>query len=236
MPSQFAVRDDMMAPLPGATMSHLIAPSILSADFARLGDEISAVTTAGADWIHVDVMDGHYVPVITLGPSITQAVGRHTDLPLDVHLMIEKPERHLQAFADAGAASITVHWETCPHIHRTIGAIKAVGCKAGVSINPGTPISVLDVILPDVDLVLVMTVNPGWGGQSAIPSSIAKVGQLKAARDARGLDFLIEVDGGVKPENAGQFSDADVVVAGSAVFKKDDYEAAITRLREALKG
>jgi len=217
-------------------MPHLIAPSILSADFATLGAEVAAVTDAGADWIHVDVMDGHYVPVITLGPAITKAVGRHTSLPLDVHLMIEKPERHLQAFADAGAAGITVHWETCPHIHRTIGAIKALGCKAGVSINPGTPISVLETILPDVDVVLVMTVNPGWGGQSAIPSSIAKVGQLKAAREARGLDFLIEVDGGVNPSNAAQFTDADVVVAGSAIFRKDDYEAAITDLRAALAG
>jgi len=217
-------------------MSHLIAPSILSADFARLGEEIRAVTDAGADWIHVDVMDGHYVPVITLGPGITKAVGRHTDLPLDVHLMIEKPERHLQAFADAGAAVITVHWETCPHIHRTLGAIKALGCKAGVSINPGTPASVLDVILPDVDVVLVMTVNPGWGGQSAIPSSIAKAAELKSKREARGLEFLIEVDGGVKPSNAAEFAAADVLVAGSAVFKADDYAAAIGALRDAVGG
>lgn len=217
-------------------MPHLIAPSILSADFARLGEEVAAVTSAGADWIHVDVMDGHYVPVITLGPAITKAVGRHTDLPLDVHLMIEKPERHLQAFADAGAAGITVHWETCPHIHRTLGAIKALGCKAGVSINPGTPASVLDVILPDVDVVLVMTVNPGWGGQSAIPSSIAKIGELAAKRQERGLDFLIEVDGGVNPGNGGEFTGADVVVAGSAIFKKDDYAEAIQALRRALDG
>ncbi len=217
-------------------MPHLIAPSILSADFARLGEEVAAVTSAGADWIHVDVMDGHYVPVITLGPAITKAVGRHTDLPLDVHLMIEKPERHLQAFADAGAAGITVHWETCPHIHRTLGAIKALGCKAGVSINPGTPASVLDVILPDVDVVLVMTVNPGWGGQSAIPSSIAKIGELAAKRQERGLDFLIEVDGGVNPGNGGEFTGADVVVAGSAIFKKDDYAEAIQALRRALEG
>jgi len=217
-------------------MPHLIAPSILSADFAHLGEEVSAVTAAGADWIHVDVMDGHYVPVITLGPAITKAVGRHTDLPLDVHLMIEKPERHLQAFADAGAAGITVHWETCPHIHRTLGAIKALGCKAGVSINPGTPASVLDVILPDIDVVLVMTVNPGWGGQSAIPSSIAKIGELAAKRAERGLDFLIEVDGGVNPGNGGEFTEADVIVAGSAIFKKDDYADAIRALRLALEG
>ncbi len=215
-------------------MPHLIAPSILSADFARLGEEVRAVTAAGADWIHVDVMDGHYVPVITLGPAITKAAGRHTDLPLDVHLMIEKPERHLQAFADAGAAGITVHWETCPHIHRTLGAIKALGCKAGVSINPGTPVSVLDVILPDVDVVLVMTVNPGWGGQSAIPSSIDKIGELADARARRGLSCLIEVDGGVKPSNASEFARADVVVAGSAIFNRDDYGAAITALRDAL--
>ncbi len=230
------MRPPVPAQPPESTMAHLIAPSILSADFARLGEEVRAVTDAGADWIHVDVMDGHYVPVITLGPGITSAVGQHTDLPLDVHLMIEKPERHLQAFADAGAAVITVHWETCPHVHRTLGAIKALGCKAGVSINPGTPASVLDVILPDVDVVLVMTVNPGWGGQSAIHSSVAKAAELKAKREARGLDFLIEVDGGVKPSNAAEFAAADVLVAGSAVFKADDYAAAIHALRDAVGG
>lgn len=215
-------------------MSHLIAPSILSADFAALGQEVRAITDGGADWIHVDVMDGHYVPVITLGPAVTKAVGRHTNLPLDVHLMIEKPERHVEAFAEAGAAGITVHFETCPHIHRTLGQIRDLGCKAGVSINPGTPASVLDVILPRVDVVLVMTVNPGWGGQKAIPEAMEKIGQLREARSARGLDFLIEVDGGVNLGNAHEFAGADVVVSGSAIFKRDDYGAAIQELRDAL--
>jgi len=217
-------------------MPHLIAPSILAADFANLGSEVAAVTAAGADWIHVDVMDGHFVPVITLGPDITRALGRHTALPLDVHLMIEKPERHLQAFADAGAAGITVHVETCPHIHRTLQTIRGLGCKAGVSLNPGTPVSALDAVLGDVDVVLVMTVNPGWGGQSAIPSAIDKCAELAALRAERGLDFLIEVDGGAKPANAALFRAADVVVAGSAIFRTDDYAAAITELRAALAG
>lgn len=215
-------------------MPHLIAPSILSADFAALGQEVRAITDGGADWIHVDVMDGHYVPVITLGPAVTKAVGRHTDLPLDVHLMIEKPERHVEAFAEAGAAGITVHYETCPHIHRTLGQIRDLGCKAGVSINPGTPASVLDVILPRVDVVLVMTVNPGWGGQKAIPEAMEKIDQLRETRSARGLDFLIEVDGGVNLGNAHEFAGADVVVSGSAIFKKDDYGVAIQELRDAL--
>jgi ribulose-phosphate 3-epimerase len=215
-------------------MPHLIAPSILAADFARLGDEVAAVTAAGADWIHVDVMDGHFVPVITLGPAITEALGRHTELPLDVHLMIEKPERHLQAFADAGAAGITVHLETCPHIHRTLQTIRALGCKAGVSINPGTPVSALSAVLGDVDVVLVMTVNPGWGGQSAIDGSIGKLAELKQLREQHGYGYLIEVDGGVKPANSAAFAAADVVVAGSAIFKTDDYDGAIAALRAGL--
>ena len=148
--------------------------------------------------------------------------------------MIEKPERHVEAFAEAGAAGITVHYETCPHIHRTLGQIRDLGCKAGVSINPGTPASVLDVILPRVDVVLVMTVNPGWGGQKAIPEAMEKIDQLRETRSARGLDFLIEVDGGVNLGNAHEFAGADVVVSGSAIFKKDDYGVAIQELRDAL--
>jgi ribulose-phosphate 3-epimerase len=214
---------------------HLIAPSILSCDFARLGEEVAAVTAAGADWIHVDVMDGRFVPVITIGPEITQAAGRHTALPLDVHLMIEQPERHLQAFADAGAAGITVHLEACPHLHRTLQQIRGLGCKAGVAINPGTPVAALDAVLGDLDLVLVMTVNPGWGGQSAVPSAIAKCATLAKLRQEQGLDFLIEVDGGVKVHNAAEFAAADVLVAGSAVFKADDYAAVIADLRAALR-
>jgi len=216
---------------------HLIAPSILSADFGRLGAEVEAVTEAGADWIHVDVMDGHFVPVITLGPSITSAVGRHTDLPLDVHLMIEKPERHLDAFAGAGAAVITVHQEVCPHLHMTLRSIRALDCKAGVSINPGTPISVLEPVLESLDLILVMTVNPGWGGQSAIPSAIAKVAALRAQLQERGLDdVLIEVDGGVKVDNITDFAAADVLVSGSGIFKSDDYAAMISAMRSRLAG
>ncbi|MBJ92919.1 MAG: ribulose-phosphate 3-epimerase [Rickettsiales bacterium] len=215
--------------------THRIAPSILSADFARLGAEVEAVTNAGADWIHVDVMDGHFVPVITLGPAITSAVGRHTELPLDVHLMIEKPERHIDAFAGAGASVITVHQEVCPHLHMTLGNIRSLGCKAGVSINPGTPLSVLDPVLDSLDMVLVMTVNPGWGGQSAIPSAIAKAGRLRSILAQRGLEHvLIEVDGGVKVDNIKDFVAADVLVSGSGIFKSDDYGATITAMRAEL--
>ena len=216
---------------------HLIAPSILSADFARLGEEVAAVTEAGADWIHVDVMDGHFVPVITLGPVIVGAAGRHTDLPLDVHLMIEKPERHLEDFAKAGASYITVHQETCPHLHMTLRTIRQLGCKAGVSINPGTPASVLEPVLGDLDLVLIMTVNPGWGGQSAIQSAIDKVSAVRTMLDSRGLsEVLIEVDGGVKVENCQDFAAADVLVSGSSVFKSDDYAATIAAMKSRLAG
>jgi ribulose-phosphate 3-epimerase len=214
---------------------HLIAPSILSADFARLGEEIAAVTAAGADWIHVDVMDGHFVPVITLGPVIVEAVGRHTDLPLDVHLMIEKPERHLEAFAKAGASYITVHQETCPHLHMTLRTIRQLGCKAGVSLNPGTPVSALEPVLGDLDLVLIMTVNPGWGGQSAIQSAIEKAGTVREMLTQRGLhDVLIEVDGGVKVANCTDFGAADVLVSGSGVFKSEDYAATIASMKQRL--
>ncbi len=215
-------------------MPHLIAPSILSVDFARLGDEVAAISAAGADWIHVDVMDGHFVPVITLGPAITKAVARHTDLPIDVHLMIERPERQLEAFAAAGASLITVHQEACPHLHMTLRTIRGLGCKAGVSINPGTSLATLDPVLDEVDLVLVMTVNPGWGGQASIPGAIRKVEALRDRLDRRGLDALIEVDGGVKLENITEFAAADVLVSGSGVFGADDYAAIIAAMKARL--
>jgi ribulose-phosphate 3-epimerase len=216
-------------------MTHLIAPSILAADFGRLGEEVSAVVEAGADWIHVDVMDGRFVPVITLGPAITEAVAAASgDCPVDVHLMIVEPDRHIQAFANAGAHVITVHVEACPHLHMTVRQIRALGCKAGVAINPGTPLSALDAILEHIDLVLIMTVNPGWGGQSAIPSTIRRIWELRAILDERGLDVLIEVDGGVKIANVTEFAAADVLVSGSGVFKADDYRGVMDAMRARL--
>lgn len=217
----------------------LIAPSILSADFARLGDEVRAVTDAGADWIHVDVMDGRFVPVITLGPEIVAAVRRHTSLPLDVHLMIVEPERHVEAFARAGATLISIHVEACPHLHMACRTIRSLGVSVGVAINPGTPASALEPMLDDggIDLVLIMTVNPGWGGQGAIPAACNKAAQVRKMLDVRGLTHVrIEVDGGVKPANAADFAPADVLVAGSAVFGAPDYRAAIASIRHARLG
>jgi len=210
-----------------------IAPSILSADFARLGEEIQAVAKAGADYIHVDVMDGHFVPNITIGPLVVEAVRKVTDLPLDVHLMIENPDRYIPDFARAGADIITVHQEAAPHLHRTVQLIKSLGKKAGVSINPATPATTLDVILDDLDLVLIMTVNPGFGGQGFIDSGLAKLAGLRHEIDRRGLTVELEVDGGVKIDNIGQIAaaGADVFVAGSAVFGSRDYAATIVELR-----
>ncbi len=211
-----------------------IAPSILSADFARLGEEIAAVERGGADYIHVDVMDGHFVPNITIGPLVVEAVRRVTSLPLDVHLMIENPDLYIPEFAKAGADILTVHQEAVPHLHRTVQLIRSLGKKAGVSINPGTPVSTLDVILENIDLVLVMSVNPGFGGQSFIPSALRKIEALRREIDRRGLAVELEVDGGVKADNIRRIAaaGADVFVAGSAVFGADDYRATISRLRE----
>ncbi len=197
-----------------------LAPSILSADFNRLAAHVNEALTAGADWIHVDVMDGRFVPNITIGPLIVAALRREFDVPLDVHLMIVEPERYLDAFAEAGADYLTVHVETCPHLHRTVQAIKELGVKAGVALNPATPISSLSPILPDVDLLLVMSVNPGFGGQSYIPASTERIRQLRHLRDIQNPDALISVDGGVGPNNAATIvaAGADVLVAGSAVF------------------
>jgi ribulose-phosphate 3-epimerase len=210
-----------------------IAPSILSADFSRLGDEIRAIDQAGADYVHIDVMDGHFVPNITIGPLVVDAVRRVTDLPLDVHLMIEHPDRYVGDFARAGADLIVVHVEATTHLHRTIELIRSCGKKAGVSLNPATSLATLDMILPDLDLVLLMTVNPGFGGQSFIESCLPKIAQLRQRIDQLGKPIELEVDGGVKIDNIARIAaaGADVFVAGSAVFGAGDYAATIGQLR-----
>ncbi len=210
-----------------------IAPSILSADFARLGEEVQAIEDGGADYVHIDVMDGHFVPNITIGPLVVEAVRRVTRLPLDVHLMIENPDLYIPDFARAGADIITVHQEAVPHLHRTVQLIHSLGKRAGVSINPATPVSSLEVILGEVDLVLVMSVNPGFGGQSFIPSCLPKITALRQQIDRRGLAVELEVDGGVKTDNIGAIAraGAEVFVAGSAVFGTPDYAATIAALK-----
>lgn len=216
-------------------MNMIIAPSILSADFSKLGQEIRDVEKAGADWIHVDVMDGHFVPNITLGPMIVEAVSRSASVPLDVHLMIENPDSFIPAFAEAGAEFISVHYETCPHLHRTVELIKTSGCRPGVVLNPATPLSVLDWILGDIDFVLLMGVNPGFGGQSFIRPTLDKVHALKQTIARKGLSTLIQLDGGVNKDTIGEIAAAgtDVFVAGSAVFKSSDYAETIGSFRKA---
>lgn len=211
-----------------------IAPSILSADFSRLGEEIHAVDAAGADMIHIDVMDGHFVPNITIGPLIVEAARRSTKLPLDVHLMITNPEHYIADFAKAGADCITVHVETAFHLHRLVQSIREhKGVKASVSLNPATSLSTLDYILPGIDRVLIMSVNPGFGGQAFIPSALDKIAALRKRIDGLGLGTEIEVDGGVKPENAASIinAGADILVAGSAIFSKKDYAEAMRGMR-----
>ena len=215
----------------------LISPSILSADFARLGEEVRALETAGADWIHVDVMDGHFVPNITIGPMVVKALRPHTTLPFDVHLMIAPVDPYLQAFAEAGADIITFHPEAGPHAHRTVQAIHALGKKAGVSLNPATPAKMLDYLYEEVDLILVMSVNPGFGGQSFISSQLRKIEAIRKQIDKTGRDIRLEVDGGVDAETARLCvsAGADVLVAGTATFRggPDRYAANIATLKGA---
>jgi ribulose-phosphate 3-epimerase len=210
-----------------------IAPSILSADFGRLHEEVKAIEAAGADYVHVDVMDGRFVPNITIGPLVVEAVKRATSLPLDVHLMIVEPEKYIDDFAKAGASIITVHQEACPHLHRTLQQIRAAGAKPSVVLNPSTPLSAIEEVLGDVDQVLIMSVNPGFGGQAFIPGAVDKVRRLRKMLDERKLSVDIEVDGGINPTTAKQVvaAGANVLVAGNAVFKTGDYKAAIAALR-----
>ncbi len=212
-----------------------IAPSILSADFGALGEEIARVEAAGADWLHVDVMDGHFVPNLTIGPPVVEAIRKRTRLPLDVHLMIEAPERFLPAFASAGADLLTVHAEACPHLDRTLHQIRELGAKAGVALNPSTSPVVLEYVLDALDLVLVMSVNPGFGGQAFIPTSYAKVRQVRTLLGPRAVD--VSVDGGVKLEHAAPLvaHGATVLVAGSLIFGSPDPGQVVKRLRDAVE-
>jgi ribulose-phosphate 3-epimerase len=213
-----------------------LAPSILSADFARLGEQVAEVARAGADYIHVDVMDGHFVPNITIGAPVVASIRPLTSLPLDVHLMIEHPERYISEFAKAGADIITVHVEACPHLHGTIKSIKELGVKAGVSLNPATPLSSIEEIIPHVDLILIMSVNPGFGGQSFIPATLPKITNLRKILNDRKVDAELEVDGGVTADNAPGIvkAGANVLVAGNSIFKaKEGISRALQRLRKA---
>jgi ribulose-phosphate 3-epimerase len=216
--------------------SKKIAPSILSADFAHLAEEIAAVTEAGADMIHVDVMDGHFVPNFTIGPPIVKAIRKVTRLPLDVHLMMTNPDDFIHDFIKAGSNYITVHVETCPHLHRTIQSIKEEGVKAGVTLNPATPLSSVEEILGEVDLLLIMSVNPGFGGQGFIPSALDKLRRARAMIDQRGAKVELEIDGGIKVENVAAIAQAgaDILVSGSAIFESKDYKDTIQKMRRAV--
>ncbi len=217
-------------------MKKLIAPSILSADFTKLGEEIAAIEKAGADWIHADVMDGHFVPNITFGPMVVKAVRNITRLPIDVHLMIENPDRYIPEFIKAGADWISVQVETCPHLNRTIQLIKESGRKAGVVLNPSTPLSSIEWVIEYVDYILIMSVNPGFGGQAFIPNSMKKAKDLRRLIDDRGLAVLIEIDGGVNENTITDIARAgvDVFVAGSAIFGRPDYKQVIDKFKRLL--
>ena len=211
-----------------------LAPSILSADFARLLEDVKKVEKAGCEYLHIDVMDGHFVPNITLGPGIVKSLRKDVDMVFDAHLMIENPDNYIKQFVDAGCDIIVVHQEACRHLHRTIQNIKSHGIKAGVALNPATPIDTIKYVLQDVDMVLLMSVNPGFGGQSYIPVVTEKIKELKALIDEMGLDIDIEVDGGVKPSNISEVvnAGANVIVAGSAIFNAGDIDQAVKSLRE----
>ncbi len=215
----------------------VIAPSILSADFARLGAEVDAVLAAGADWVHFDVMDNHYVPNLTIGPLVCEALRKHgVTAPIDVHLMVEPVDRIVPDFAKAGATLISFHPEASRHVHRTVQLIKASGCQAGLVLNPATPVDVLDYVLDELDLVLLMSVNPGFGGQAFIPSALDKLSAVRARIDACGRPVRLEIDGGVKPDNIGQIAaaGADTFVAGSAIFGQPDYADVVRRMKDAV--
>ena len=215
----------------------IIAPSILSADFARLGEEVDAVLKAGADWVHFDVMDNHYVPNLTIGPLVCSALRKHgIAAPIDVHLMVQPVDRIVPDFAEAGATLISFHPEASSHVHRTIQLIKSHGCKAGLVLNPATPVDVLDWVLEDLDMVLIMSVNPGFGGQAFIPSALDKLRAVRKKIDATGKSIRLEIDGGVKADNIGEIAaaGADTFVAGSAIFNAPDYRQVIAKMREAV--
>ncbi len=218
-------------------MSLLIAPSLLAADFGRLAEEVTAVTEAGADWIHLDIMDGHFVPNLSFGPMVVKAIRRASSLPFDVHLMIEDPDHFAPLFRDAGADSITIHAESCRHLHRSLQLLREIGVQVGVSLNPHTPLNLLEHLLEQLDMVLLMTVNPGFGGQRFIPEILPKIKALRKMVEARGLDLDIQVDGGVNSFTARQVvnAGAHILVAGSAIFGQRDYAAAITAIRQAAE-